>query len=59
MKLKDLANETGISVQTVYAFSHGNKNVRSIKFKDMQAICETLDITPNQLFGYESKRQLS
>lgn len=56
MKLKDLASETGISVQIIYAFSHKNKNIKSIKFEDMQAICKALDITPNELFGYESKR---
>lgn len=59
MKLKDLANETGISVQVIYAFSHGNKNIRSIKFKDMQAICDVLNITPNELFEYENKEQLA
>ena len=55
MNLKDLASKTDISVQMIYAFSHKNKNIKSIKFKDMKAICDVLSVSPNELFGYESK----
>ena len=50
MKLKDLAKETGISINTIYAFSH--ENIESIKFVDVKKLCDVLRITPNQLFNY-------
>ena len=56
MFLKNLAEKTDISVNIIYAFSHRNKNIKSIKLQDIESICNVLDITPNELFGYESKR---
>jgi len=48
--LKDLAKETGISINTIYAFTH--ENIESIKFVDVKKLCDALRITPNQLFNY-------
>ena len=55
MFLKDLAKETGISVNMIYAFAHHNRNTKSIKFKDIDLICDALNITPNELFGYSGE----
>jgi len=48
--LKDLADETGISVNTIYGLSQ--EDIESIKFVDVKKICDVLRITPNQLFNY-------
>lgn len=50
MTLKQLAIESGVSVNTIYDMTHGNPI--SIKFDDVKAFCDTLRITPNQLFNY-------
>lgn len=57
LTLRDLSEMSGINYWTIAHMSQ--RTYKSIKITDIEKICKALDVTPNQLFGYESKRQLS
>ena len=52
MSQKDFANNVGVSVVTVTKWLNGS----SIDSTNIPAICKTLNITPNELFGYQEKQ---
>ena len=52
MSQKDFAYNVGVSVVTVTKWLNGS----SIDSTNIPAICKTLNITPNELFGYQEKQ---
>ena len=57
LTLRDLSEMSGINYWTIAHMSQ--RTYKSIKITDVEKICRALDITPNELFGYESKRGLA
>ena len=57
LTLRDLSEMSGINYWTIAHMSQ--RTYESIKINDIEKICKALDITPNELFGYESKRGLA
>lgn len=55
LTLNDLVEMSGINYWTVVHMSQ--RTYKSIKITDVEKICKALDIIPNELFGYESKRE--
>ena len=53
LRLKDLAEMTGINYWTISHMSQ--RKYKSIKITDINKICKALNISPNELFGYESE----
>jgi Predicted transcriptional regulator len=54
---KEFSEMSGINYWTIAHMSQ--RTYKSIKITDVEKICEALDITPNELFGYESKREVA
>lgn len=50
--LTDIANATGISMNTLSVMGRGESN--GIKFATLEKICNFLGVTPNDLMGYDS-----
>lgn len=57
LTLRDLSEMSGINYWTITHMSQ--RTYKSIKITDVEKICKALDITPNELFGYESKREVA
>ncbi|MQS75654.1 helix-turn-helix domain-containing protein [Companilactobacillus halodurans] len=57
LTLREFSEISGINYWTVVHMSQ--RTYKSIKITDVEKICEALDIMPNQLFGYESKREIA
>ncbi len=57
LTLREFSEISGINYWTVVHISQ--RTYRSIKITDVEKICKTLNITPNELFGYESKREVT
>jgi Predicted transcriptional regulator len=51
LTLNDLAEMSGVNYWTICHMSQ--RTYKSIKISDIQKICKALDISPNELFGYE------
>ncbi len=51
MKSKELADAIGISETNLSLLKQGH--VRGVRFKTLQAICETLDCQPGDLLEYQ------
>ncbi len=49
LKKQAVANRIGLSPQQFSELLHGR---RAIKSSDILPICEALDISPNELYGY-------
>ena len=53
MTIQNLADASGVGY---WALVHMSQlTYKSIKFQDVQKICDALDITPNELFGYKER----
>ncbi len=50
MKLKDLAEKTGIAVNNLSVLK--TNKARAIRFSTLNAICEALNCTPGDLLDY-------
>lgn len=50
MKLKDLAEKTGIAVNNLSVLK--TNKARAIRFSTLNALCEALDCTPGDLLDY-------
>jgi putative transcriptional regulator len=57
LTLKEFSEISGVNYWTIAHMSQ--RTYESIKINDIYKICKALDITPNELFGYESKRGLA
>lgn len=53
MTIQNLADASGVGYWTLVHMSQ--LTYKSIKFQDVQKICDALDITPNELFGYKER----
>lgn len=53
MTIQDLADASGIGYWTLVHMSR--LTYKSIKFQDVQKICDALNITPNELFRYKER----
>lgn len=51
LTLREFSEISGINYWTIAHMSQ--RTYKSIKITDVEKICEALDITPNELFGYE------
>ncbi|WP_025024144.1 helix-turn-helix domain-containing protein [Companilactobacillus nodensis] len=51
LTLNDLAEMSGVNYWTICHMSQ--RTYKSTKISDIQKICKALDISPNELFGYE------
>ncbi len=52
MKLKDLAEKTGIAVNNLSILK--TNKAKAIRFSTLQAICKALDCSPGDLLEYDS-----
>ena len=50
MKLKDLAEKTGIAVNNLSVLK--TNKARAVRFSTLNALCEALDCTPGDLLDY-------
>jgi putative transcriptional regulator len=50
MKLKDLAEQTGIAVNNLSILK--TNRARAIRFSTLEALCEVLQCTPGELIEY-------
>ena len=57
LTLREFSEMSGINYWTVVHMSQ--RTYKSIKITDVEKICKALDITPNKLFGYESKKEVA
>ena len=55
MKQSELAREAGVSPNTIYLLYHDKWNM--IGRNTINKICETLEISPGELFEYGSSEQ--
>ncbi|WP_195701976.1 helix-turn-helix domain-containing protein [Companilactobacillus futsaii] len=53
MTIQDLADASGIGYWTLVHMSR--LTYKSIKFQDVQKICDALNVTPNELFRYKER----
>ncbi|WP_369833442.1 helix-turn-helix domain-containing protein [Companilactobacillus pabuli] len=53
MTIRELADISGVGYWSLVHMSQ--LRYKSIKFQDVQKICDALDITPNELFGYKER----
>jgi len=54
LTLREFSEISGVNYWTATHMSQ--MTYKSIKITDVDKICRALDITPNELFGYESER---
>ena len=54
LTLREFSEISGVNYWTIAHMSQ--RKYKSIKITDVEKICKALDITPNELFGYESER---
>jgi putative transcriptional regulator len=55
MKLKDLAEQTGLAVNNLSILK--TNKARAIRFSTLEALCKVLDCTPGELIEYVPEEQ--